>query len=316
MIGVEVHRGGTVESAHHVHLAVCDGSGNLVKSFGNPEFVTFLRSSAKPFQAIPLVASGAADAFGLTPQELALACGSHLGEDMHTRAALAMLARVGLDENALRCGTHAPRSPGAQVTPICHNCSGKHAGFILLQKHLGGDAADYWKADSLAQLAVREAIEKLAGTTAKVGTDGCGVPNYAFPLSVSAAMTARFAFAPEGSPMARLRRAMTAFPEMVGGSTAFDSDLMGASEDRLFAKGGAEGFQIVGDLHSGMGIALKIEDGDAAKRATASATVDALRQLGWLEGRAFEVLGDWWRPAIENASGRVVGEVKPVLELE
>lgn len=316
MIGVEVHRGGTTESAHHVHLAVCDGSGNLVKSFGNPEFVTFLRSSAKPFQAIPLVTSGAADAFSLTPQELALACGSHTGQEMHTRTALAMLARVGLDANALKCGAHAPRSCGALATPICHNCSGKHAAFILLQKHLGGEAADYWKADSLAQVAVRETIEKLAGVPAKVGTDGCGVPNYAFPLRVSATMTAKFAFAPEGSPMARLRRAMTSFPELVEGPGAFDSDLMGASEDRLVAKGGAEGFQLVGDLHSGMGLALKVEDGDAAKRATASATVDALRQLGWLEGRAFEVLGDWWRPAIENHAGRVVGEVKPVLELE
>jgi L-asparaginase II len=310
---VLAYRGALVESSHAVHVVVADGRGNVVRAAGDADLPVFLRSAAKPFQAIALVASGAADRFGLTDAQLALACGSHFGEPAHVAAARDMLARAGLDERALRCGAHPPRSKGATETPVCHNCSGKHAGFLLLQTHLGGDSASYLDPASPAQVAVRRAFEEVAGVEATWAIDGCGAPTPAVPLRTFATMFARLAM-PQDKALARLAQAMARHPEMVGGTGSFDTDLMGASDDRLVSKTGAEGAQGVGDLASGMGLALKVEDG--AQRAVAPATVEALRQLAWLEGRAFEVLGDWWRPPVRSWAGSVVGRIEPALALE
>lgn len=326
-IAVEVIRGETVESVHRVHLAVVDGAGNLVHELGDASTVTYLRSAAKPFQALPLVTSGAAEAFGLADAELALCCGSHSGEPAHVRLVEGMLAKAGVAPGLLQCGTHAPRSKaakaalaGARATPLHHNCSGKHAGMMMLQKHLGGDPADYWRPGSAAQRAILEAIREVAGTKeVALGIDGCSVPSFALSIRHGALLFARLAM-PQGvsattaAGLARVARAMAAHPEMVGGGESLDTDVMGASEDRLVTKIGAEACQGVGDLATGMGLFLKIEDGST--RALPPAAIDALRQLSWLEGRAFEVLGDWWMPTLTNASGRAVGRVKPVLRLQ
>jgi L-asparaginase II len=239
-----------------------------------------------------------------------------------------MLDRAGIPASLLQCGTHAPRSKaakaalaGARSTPLHHNCSGKHAGMMLLQKHLGGDPARYIDPTSPAQQAIRRAVSEVSGVPEadiRWGTDGCSAPNFALPLRSTATMFARLAM-PQGvssethKALERLRDAMTRHPEMVGGEESFDTDLMGASEDRLVAKAGAEGLEGVGDLASGLGLVVKVEDG--ATRGVAPAAVEALRQLAWLEGRAFEVLGDWWMPTLTNWSGRTVGRLKPVLDL-
>ncbi|HUR69349.1 MAG TPA: asparaginase [Candidatus Thermoplasmatota archaeon] len=327
-VGVEIVRGDVVESVHRVHVVVVDGAGSVVHEAGDASFVTYLRSAAKPFQAVPLVTSGAADAFGLTKQELALCCGSHSGEPLHVETAARMLEKGGVSAALLQCGTHAPRSKlakdalkGGRTTPLHHNCSGKHAGMMLLQKHLGGDPADYWQRDSAAQQAILRSVAEVAGMPqgdVRVGTDGCSAPNFALPLSNAALLFARLAMPqgvapPSAAALARLRDAMVHHPEMVGGGESFDTDLMGASDDRLVAKAGAEGCEGVGDLRTGMGLFLKAEDG--AGRPVPPATIEALRQLAWLEGRAFEVLGTWWMPTLTNWSGRVVGRVKPVLTL-
>jgi len=320
--GIEVLRGGVVESVHRVHVVVADGAGNVVSSVGDPSLVAFLRSSAKPFQAISLITSGAADRFDLTLSELALACGSHKGEPRHAEAAARMLARVGLGEAALQCGAHAQRSLGSRESPMYNNCSGKHAGMILVQAHLGGDPAKYLEADAPVQRLVREEFAEVGGMTdVRWAVDGCGAPTPACELRVAARMFARLALPtglskPTTDALQRLAKAMAAHPEMVSGAGGFDTDLMGASEERLLAKGGAEGYQAVSDLDSGMGLVLKVEDGDVARRATASATLEALRQLSWLDARAFEVLGDWWRPPVRNLAGKTVGEVRPVLRLQ
>lgn len=328
-VAVEVHRGETAESFHRAHLVVADGAGNVVASIGDPELVTYLRSAAKPFQAIPLVATGAADAFGLTDAELALACGSHSGEPAHLRTVEGMFRKAGISSDLLQCGTHAPRSKaakaalqGGRTTPLHHNCSGKHAGMMILQKHLGADPADYLNPHSPAQLLILAAVAEVAGVAEKevrVGTDGCSVPNFGLPLRTAARMFARLGMPqgvsePTAAALRRLARAMAVHPEMVGGGESFDTDLMNASEDRLVSKAGAEGVEGVSDLATGMGLILKIEDG--AARAVPPATVEALRQLGWLELRAFEVLGEWWRPEVTNWAGRHVGRMKPVLDLE
>lgn len=315
---VEVRRGGEVESRHRVHGAVVDGAGNVVHAMGDPDLVTFLRSAAKPFQALPLVMSGAAERFAVTDAELAVACGSHVGEPMHVTAVARMLSAADLTPDALRCGTHPPRSKASQATPLHHNCSGNHAAMLLLQVHLGGDPARYLDADAPAQRAIVDALTEVAGEAPRLAVDGCGAPAFALPLRATARAFARLAL-PQGvgkataEGLARIRRAMTTHPRLVGGEGSFDSDLMDASEDRLVSKAGAEGVQAVGDLSSGLGLALKVEDGSG--RAVAPATVEALRQLAWLEGRAFEVLGDWWRPPVVNFQGRVVGELTPVLKL-
>lgn len=329
-VGVEFRRGGIVESVHRVHVAVVDGGGNLVAWAGDPDLVTYMRSAAKPFQALPLVTTGAADRFGLTERELALACASHAGEPRHVEVAESILAKAGLDASFLRCGTHAPRNKvakealaGARPTPRHHNCSGKHAGMLALQKHLGGDPATYLEPDSPAQRAVRAALAQAAGVPeAELGmaTDGCSAPNFALPLRVAARAFANLALPSSSLPketaegLRRLALAMTRHPEMVGGVGSLDTDLMGAGEDRVVSKAGAEGVQAVADLGTGMGLFLKVEDGHV--RAVGPATVEALRQLGWLEARAFEVLGEWWMPRLTNHVGLPVGDARPVLVLE
>lgn len=316
---VEVLRGELVESVHRVHVVVADGGGNVVRASGDDAHATFLRSALKPFQALPLVTSGAAERYGVTDAELAVACGSHSGEPEHAEAVASMLKKAGLDVGALRCGVHEPRAPRSVHGPLAHNCSGNHAGMLLLQVHLGGEPGRYLEGPSPAQRAIRGAVEEVSGASGHAwAIDGCGAPAVAMPLRVAARMYGRLAL-PQGVPRAteeglfRIQRAMTRYPEMVGGTGSFDSDLMGASEDRLVSKAGAEGVQCVGDLSTGMGLALKVEDG--AKRAAPPMTVEALRQLAWLDGRAFEVLGEWWRPAVLDASGRRVGEARPVLDL-
>lgn len=315
---VLAYRGDAVESSHRVHVVVADGAGNVLRAAGDPEFPTFLRSGAKPFQALALVTSGVADRLGATDVDLALVCGSHLGEPRHERAARSMLERAGLDAGALRCGAHPPRSPGAEESPLFHNCSGKHAGMLLLQVGLGGAPESYLNPASPAQRAIRERVEEVAGSTLGWATDGCSAPTPSAPLRIVARMFARLAI-PQGvskdtaDALRCLARAMGRYPEMVSGEGGFDTDLIGASEDRLVSKAGAEGFQGVSDLASGMGLALKVEDG--AQRAVAPATIEALRQLGWLEGRAFEVLGDAWRPTVRNGRGLAVGRIEPRIDL-
>ena len=326
-IGVQVIRGETVESVHRIHAVVVDGAGNVVRRVGDPGFVTYLRSAAKPFQALPLVTTGAADRFGLDERELAVCCGSHQGEPIHTKTVLGMFDKAGLPHSLLQCGTHAPRSKlskdslnGGQTQPIHHNCSGKHAGMMILSKHLGADPADYWKPGTPAQQEIWEALCEVSGCPeVRVGTDGCSVPNYAMPLTNAATLFARLS-RPQGvstqtaKALERLRDAMAKHPEMVGGTESFDTDLMNASEDRLISKAGAEACEGVGDLRTGMGLFVKVEDGSS--RAITPATVEILRQMAWLEGRAFEVLGEWWMPTVTNWAGRTVGRLKPTLTLE
>lgn len=327
--GVEVRRGNVVESVHRVHLAVVDGAGNLVASAGDPDLVTFLRSAAKPFQAVPLITSGAADKYGLTEPELALVCASHAGEPVHVEALTGIFTKAGLSPDLLRCGTHGPRNKiarqalaGGKMTPRHHNCSGKHVGMMILQKHLGGDPAHYLDADSPAQRAIRAVVSECAGIPEpdlRIATDGCSAPTFAMSLRQGARMFANLAIPgahvskETADALRRLAQAMQRHPDMVGGHENLDTDLMGASEDRLVSKAGAEGVEAVADLATGMGLFLKVEDGNS--RAVGPATVEALRQLAWLEGRAFEVLGEWWMPRLLNFSGIPVGDVRPVLVL-
>lgn len=335
----EVTRGPITESRHRGHVVAADGKGQVVAFLGTPDTVTYLRSSAKPFQAIPLVASGAADHFGFTEKEIALACASHSGEPIHTELALSMLRKIGLEPNALKCGTHDPfsaevtrrlREQGEAPNVLQNNCSGKHAGMLALALYLGAPTATYDTADNPVQLAIQETIAKFSGLAIDdlvVGIDGCGVPVFGLSVGAMALMYARIVAPSAEFDVAtrqtcrRIVKAMTDYPELIGGTTdRLDTEMMRAAKGRLISKVGAEGVYTVGvlpcaDWPSGLGLALKIEDGDDY-RARPTVVIEALRQLGVLDRESLDAVARFARFPIKNRRDEIVGEVRPAFALQ
>jgi L-asparaginase II len=335
---VEVTRGSLVESRHLGALAVVTANGDLLYSCGDPGLITYLRSSAKPMQSVALVESGAADAFGLTDRELAVISSSHSGEEMHTACVAGILRKLGLEPQHLACGLHAPlHQPAAQrlaaagqpVTVLHNNCSGKHAGMLALARHLGAPTEGYFRPGHPVQQRILSTVAALAGldpTEIVVGVDGCGVPVFGMPLRNAAWAFARLAdpggLPPERAAAARrVVKAMQTYPEMVGGTERFDTDLMRQTAPRVFAKGGAEGYYalgvlpLAGDWPDGVGMALKIADGDPLGRAHPVAVIEALRQLGVLTEEDLAALAKWRTGEARNHRGEVVGQVRPAFSL-
>ena len=335
---VKVNRGTITESRHRGHIAAIDGAGNVVASLGAPDTVTYLRSSAKAFQAIPLVTSGAADRFGFSEAELALACASHSGEPIHVELASSMLRKIGLGPEALKCGVHEPfsaaetkklRAEGKAPSVLQNNCSGKHAGMLALAIHLGASPETYDQPDNPVQVAIQETIASFGGCSRDqlaVGVDGCGVPVFGMPVRAMAAMYARLVErndldAVTTAACRRLVDAMLAHPELIGGTVErLDTEMMRAAQGRLISKVGAEGVLTVGvlpcaDWPHGLGLALKVEDGDDS-RARPTVVIEALRQLGVLNGDSLAAVSQFARFPVKNRRGDVVGEVKPVFELQ
>lgn len=335
---VEVWRGRVVESRHRGHVAAVDGDGRLVAHAGEPDTVTYLRSSGKPFQALPLVTSGAADRFRLDETELAVACGSHSGEDVHASTVARMLEKIGLDESFLKCGTHEPfdlataerlRGRGEKPTALRNNCSGKHTGMLALALHLGAPPEEYDHADSPVQQAILRAVAKFAGLPAgevAVGTDGCGVPVFGMPVRSMALMYARLASPPAAfdeetrRACERLTKAMTAHPEMVGGTRErFDTEVMRACAASVVSKIGAEGVYTAGvrpceRWPKGLGLAFKIEDGED-RRARSTIAIEALRQLDVLNEDARKALQPYASFPVKNHRGENVGEIRASFKL-
>lgn len=324
---VEVVRGGLVEAIHRGDLAVVDATGVVRASVGDPKAkLTYWRSSAKPFQAIPLVTSGAAARFGMDDADLALCSASHQGEPVHTERAQAILARAGLDASALQCGTHPPldaetaaalRASGELPNALHNNCSGKHAGMLALAVHLGADPARYRDPTHPVQVAIRKVVERATGTTElHMGVDGCGVPCFGLSVYAMALAFARLAEpAALGEPLAgaarRVHGAMRAHPYLVAGRGRFDTALMEAGAGRIVAKGGASAVMCVA-IEGGLGLALKIEDGSLTPSFHREvATLEALRLLGLLDPAAHEGLRERARRVLRNVAGTAVGEVRP-----
>jgi len=335
---VEVRRSSIVESRHRGHVAAVDGDGNVSASLGEPEAFTYLRSSAKPFQAVPLVTSGAADRFGFDERELAVACGSHSGEDVHAETVAAMLRKIGLDESFLKCGVHEPfdrataerlRERGERPSVLRNNCSGKHTGMLALALHLGAPPENYDDPDSPVQQAILRAVSQFSGVgvgEVATGTDGCGVPVFGMPVRAMALMYARLV-APPGEfdeatrgACARLVAAMTGHPEMVGGTVErFDTEVMRAARGRAVSKVGAEGVYTAGVLPCaewprGLGLAFKIEDGED-RRARPVVAIESLRQLGVLDENARRATAPYASFPVRNHRGDIVGEIRPSFEL-
>ena len=291
---VEVMRGRVVESRHSGAIAVADASGRLVLALGDVERPIFPRSAVKALQAIALIESGAADAFGLGDAELAVACASHNGDRAHVEAVKSLLSKAGLDETYLACGAHWPVSDkafrelmqgGERPRPIHNNCSGKHAGMLAAAVHLGLDPRFYERPDHALQVMIAGIISETCGFRLSrdgIAIDGCSVPTWAVPLDALARGFARFGtgagLAPERARAAeRLRRACFALPALVAGEGRFDTIAMGALAPAVFVKGGAEGVHCAALPELGLGIALKVDDG--AKRGTERALAEVLAVL-------------------------------------
>jgi len=335
---VEVRRGAITESRHRGHVTVVDPDGMIVSYLGAPETVTFLRSSAKPFQAIPLLVSGAADHFGFTDEEIALACASHNGEPIHTKVVASMLQKIGLGPEALKCGVHEPYSPtaGAQLkasgespTVLHNNCSGKHAGMLAVAKHLGAPLLTYDAAENPVQLAVANIISQFSGVPVEdlaVGIDGCGVPVFGITVKAMAVAFARLIFPPGDfdkatrDACARIVKVMTTYPELIGGTTdRLDTEIMKAASGRVVSKVGAEGVYTAGILPCerwprGLGLALKIEDGND-HRARPAVVIEAFRQLGVLYDESLDAVAHYAFFPVKNRPGAVVGEVRASFRL-
>ena len=330
----KVIRGETVESIHRGHLIVIDGEGNTVASIGDPTTVTYFRSSAKAFQAIPFITSGAANAFGFTEDEIALAVASHSGEKIHVEIAAQMLAKVGLSESNLRCGTHLPFNEaesrrmlraGETPTQLHNNCSGKHAAMLALAKHIDADIKTYDSPDNRIQKRILKCVSdftEVPEDQIAIGTDGCAAPNFALPV---AAMAKSFInlISPSKFPeptqnaCSRIVAAMIKFPELIGGSERLDTMLMQAAPGKIISKVGADGVWLCGVLPSekwstGVGIALKVEDGDD-HRARPVVAVEVLRQLGILNDSD---LPDLSPMPIKNRRGDLVGRIEAVIQVE
>ena len=270
---VESQRGERVESVHPVSAVVVDAAGATVASAGDPDLVTFWRSAAKPFQALPLVLDGAADRFGFGVDALALACASHSSEPAHLALAASMLALAGRTEDELACGPHVPLSAdvaaqvardGRALSPLWSNCSGKHAGMLALATHHGWPVAGYERAGHRLQQRILVEVSRWTGTPQDaVGTavDGCTAVCFALPLSAMALGYARLAASGDAGAV-RIRGAMMTRPWLVAGTGRPCTDLMQAAPGMVFAKIGAEGVYCAGLPGLGLGVALKVEDGD------------------------------------------------------
>lgn len=274
----EVTRGNVVESRHRGAAIVVDADGGVVFSAGDVERPVFPRSAVKAIQGLPLIESGAADRYGLTEAEIALAVSSHSGEPLHAQTSLSMLRKAGRDAGCLECGAHWPSNElasralaksGAEPSALNNNCSGKHAGFVCLSCNMGEDTRGYVKAGHPVQQAVRGALEAVTGaahSADRMGTDGCSIPSYAVPLSALALGFARLGtgrgLGPErAKAAARIRAAAAAHPFMVAGTGRYDTRLMDLLGARAFTKTGAEGVYCAALPELGYGIALKCDDG-------------------------------------------------------
>lgn len=327
----EVTRGNTIESLHRGSVAVLDADGGVVLSLGDVERPVFPRSAVKAIQALPLLESGAADRYGLTEPEIALAVASHSGEPAHAETSLGMLGKAGRDAGCLECGAHWPMNEaaaramaraGLEPSALNNNCSGKHAGFVCLACGMDEDPAGYVKPGHAVQQAVRGALEEVTGarhSADHMGTDGCSIPSYAVPLTALARGFARLGTGQGLGPKrataaARIRKAVAAHPFMVAGTGRFDTRVMGLFGERIFIKTGAEGVYCGAIPELGYGIALKCDDGAGrASEIVMAALIARFLPMSGMEAAEFTPMRE---TLLKNWNGIEVGLVRAASILE
>jgi L-asparaginase II len=337
----EVTRGGIVESLHYGAAVVVDSNGRVLSWTGDPQIVTFMRSSAKPIQALPFIEAGGDQFFHLTSRELAIICGSHDGSDEHLGVIKGLQEKMGVKEADLLCGVHPPLDEstanqllvrGESPTPNRHNCSGKHTAMLAYASMLGKSSANYVDFDHPIQQKILSAVAEMSDLPVSrivVGRDGCSVPAFAMPLYNAALCYARLsdphALSPErGGACRRITSAILTNPEMVAGSKRFDTRLMQVGGKRIISKGGAEGFLSIGVLPGvlsvdspGLGIAIKVSDGDKLNRVRPAMALEILKQTNILSEKELNSLADFG-PLLKVRNWRkiVVGESRTVFALQ
>jgi len=322
---VEVTRGAEVESRHRGEVAVADEGGEVRHHLGDPEMPVCMRSLAKPFQALPLITTGAAAAFRFGPEELALMSGSLSGQDFQVDLVEQILERVGLSPGALLCGSHPPlhrptakalAQAGAKPTPLHHTCAGKHASMLALCVHHGWPVEDYLNPAHPVQQLILQTVAEIVGLDPAeivIALDGCSAPVFYVPLRHIAQGFARLAAGALDSPEGVVMDACLHHPRHIAGDGRLETLIMHAMPGRLFAKTGAEGGFALALAQEGLGVALKIEDG--ASRALGPAILEVLQQLGLLPPEAQEALTPQWQPVLYNHQKQEVGRLRPVLAL-
>lgn len=344
----ELARGGVIESIHYGSIAIVDVHGGMVASYADPDVVAYLRSTAKPFQALPFIEMGGHVSNNLSPKEIAVMCGSHSGTDEHVSVVRSMQAKSGVSEDDLLCGVHDPIDKLAaeallkrneKPTPIRHNCSGKHTGMLMylkMKERSGESIGDlpYIDCEHPIQKEILHTFSEmcnLAIDQVRIGIDGCSAPIFAVPLRNTAYAYARLSDPEMGgvSPVERVKAcreitsSMMGNPDMVGGPGRFDTRLMETGKGRIVSKGGAEGFLgmglmpgALGPASPAMGVAIKISDGDRRGKVCASVALEVLRQLNVLSPLDFEALSDFGpRFPVQNWRKINVGEAYPTFEL-
>jgi L-asparaginase II len=334
-------RGETVESVHYGAVIVVNSRGEQLFAHGDPETITYLRSSAKPFQALPLIESGGAKHWHLTPKEIAITCASHSGTDDHANTLGGMQAKIGITEKHLQCGVHAPIDAETaktlvqkqlDPTPNRHNCSGKHTGMLAYAQMKGYSLDDYLDPRHPLQQEILQTFCEMCmldPALVALGTDGCSAPNFAIHLRNAALGFARlvdpWALSDQRAAACKvITSAMTQHPKMVAGPGRFDTRLMAATCGKIVSKGGAEGYQALGILPGvlgadapGIGVAIKISDGDPRGRARPAVALEILHSLGVLTTEEAQSLADLGpRFEIRNWRKILVGEAYPTLKIE
>ena len=322
---IEATRGRVVECRHRGSCVVVNVKGDVLHAWGDVDQKVYPRSALKPLQALPLIETGAADAYDVSPEEIALACGSHNSDHDHVERVKSWLARIELTADDLECGpseaisldvTKVMARDGEAFSRAHNNCSGKHAGFLTTARYQGEDTQGYIKPDHPVQQRVSRAIEDMTGadlSAVPCSADGCGIPVFAIPLiSLARGMASMIAPTTGGEErMAsthRVLEAMAHHPRMVAGAGRFDTRVMEATDGEILVKGGADGVHIAMVPSAGLGIALKIDDG--AIKASEQAMGFVLDQLGLLKGEARDALEDLIEKPIFNTIGERVGELR------
>jgi len=328
---VHVTRGGRVESVHYGDVAIVDATGRLIAYAGAPkEKFAFWRSSAKPFQAMPVVESGAVEEYGITEKEMAVFCASHNGEIFHTDAVESILKKIGLDPSFLQCGFHDPmyapraaelKAAGIKASEIHCNCSGKHSGMLTLNQKMGADPSYYTELRHPVQQAMLQSVSEFTGVDKEdipIGIDGCGVPVHGLSVYNMALAWARLVN-PIGmsdkrqETAKRIRTAMMNHPEMIAGTGRLCTMLMSAAPGKIVAKSGAEAVYGFAIPELGWGMSVKTADGGS--RATNAAVLGVLRQLHILNEKEWETLLPYEVRTLRNHRNDIIGEIKPAVEL-
>ncbi|MDF2545527.1 MAG: L-asparaginase [Anaerosolibacter sp.] len=319
-----------IESIHRGKICISDASGRIVSNIGDPSGKVYMRSSAKPFQAVALVASRAMEKFNLSMEELAIICSSHSGEDIHRRTVGSILRKIGLTEDALACGACNPYNEEMNAlliqrkekpTPLYNCCSGKHAGMLTLCKYYNFPISNYTDVSHPVQQLILKVVAELLSIEIHqiiLGTDGCGVPNFMLSMEQGAFLYAQLAAGSNlphayADALEQIKTAMLSYPVMISGDHEFCTELVLHTKGKVIGKVGGEGIYCIAVPEMGLGILIKVDDGN--ERAVYPIAVHLLRQLGILNCELPEGLSPWAYPPVKDHKGKIVGYTLPVFDL-